>query len=92
MGDHTVILLGRGYIEEELKTERADLPEFLRKGLTFRLSSESFSRSIATRRPSFWSRLPTTSQIALKGQKGNVIVDAYAGVGTIAAGSVAAPK
>lgn len=85
MGDHTVILLGRGYIEEELKTERADLPEFLRKGLTFRLSSESFFQVNSAQAVKLLEQVTDYAQIALKGEKANVIVDAYAGVGTIAA-------
>lgn len=86
MGDTTLNVLGRGYIEEVLATERKDLPDLLQDGLTFRLSSESFFQ-VNSRQAVHLLEIVydfAKSVLVEKPEQDNVIFDAYAGVGSIA--------
>lgn len=84
MGDVTVNVAGRGYIEEVLKTNSEDLPEGLRKGLTFKLSAESFFQVNTRQSERMLETIAFMAKDALGARNDAVIVDAYAGVGTIA--------
>lgn len=84
MGDVTVNVAGRGYIEEVLKTNSHELPEVLRKGLTFKLSAESFFQVNTRQSERMLEEIAHMTMTALGSRTDAIIVDAYAGVGTIA--------
>lgn len=86
MGDATLNVLGRGYIEEVLKSGRHDLPKSMQQGLRFRLSSESFFQVNSEQSVKLLELVHDYAAEALGAASGSeaVIVDAYAGVGTIA--------
>jgi 23S rRNA (uracil1939-C5)-methyltransferase len=84
LGEHTLTLVGNGFIEEKLATTREDLPVRLREGLTFRLSPKSFFQVNSLQAVKLLELIALGAQKALAGVERPVIVDAYAGVGTIA--------
>lgn len=85
MGDTTLNVLGKDYIEEVLQTNRHDLPAVLQKGLTFRLSSESFFQVNSRQAVKLLEIVHDMAAQAVHGVHSHAtIVDAYAGVGTIA--------
>src|SRR4030095_14074542 len=79
LGEISVCVAGEDHIIETVAAEGADLPEQLRQGLKFRLSSHSFfqvnSRQIAPLLEEVRASVSGFHELA---------VDAYAGVGTIA--------
>lgn len=84
LGDSSLVLVGIEYVEEVLKSERADLPQKLRDGLKLRLSSASFFQVNSRQAVTLLEIVADMAQSALAGCNAPVIVDAYAGVGTIA--------
>lgn len=86
LGDKTACIAGQSYIEEILSTNKNDLPESLRRGIKFRLSPESFFQ-VNTKQA---IRLLEVIAAEVKNFVGHnlgreiVLLDAYAGVGTIA--------
>lgn len=79
LGDTTVCLAGDDHIVEKVFSTAPGMPRRLREGLEFRLSSTSFfqvnSSQIA----------PLLEEVtAAAGRANGVVLDAYAGVGTIA--------
>ncbi|HEY9870383.1 MAG TPA: 23S rRNA (uracil(1939)-C(5))-methyltransferase RlmD [Candidatus Obscuribacterales bacterium] len=79
LGETTVCLAGQDHIVEKVFSTAPGIPRRLREGLEFRLSSMSFfqvnSSQIA----------PLLEEVtAAVGQANGLVVDAYAGVGTIA--------
>lgn len=84
-GTATECLVGQEYLEEKLISQRADLPAQLRDGIRFRLSSTSFFQVNTAQAVTLLELLfDETSKAAaqLQGRK-PVIVDAFAGVGTM---------
>jgi len=84
LGDHTITLLGGGFIEERLATTNKALPARLQEGLTFRLSSKSFFQVNSLQAVKLLEVIALAAQECLSGVGKPRIVDAYAGVGTIA--------
>jgi 23S rRNA (uracil1939-C5)-methyltransferase len=88
LGDQTITLLGAQYITETLRLERTDFPQAVREGIDFRLSPTSFFQVNSAQASKM---LEVISDIVLKevstqtSRKASLIVDAYAGVGAIAA-------
>lgn len=88
LGDTTVCVAGSPYIEEVLKSDNANLPEKNRQGLHFRLSSTSFFQVNSDQA----TKLLESVSFALQNVANEIgtpvgdlhVVDAYAGVGTIA--------
>lgn len=88
LGDTTVCVAGSPYIEEVLRSDNADLPEKNREGLRYRLSSTSFFQVNSAQA----MRLLEAVSMGLHNIANTVglpvgdlnVVDAYAGVGTIA--------
>ncbi len=84
LGDESLVLVGVEFVEEKLQTKRADLPEKLRNGLKLRLSSSSFFQVNTSQAVSLLELVADMAKDALSGLAAPVIIDAYAGVGTIA--------
>jgi 23S rRNA (uracil1939-C5)-methyltransferase len=84
LGDVSLVLVGVEFVEEELKTTRTDLPQKLQDGLKLRLSSSSFFQVNSQQAVSLLEIVADMAKSALAGLNAPVIVDAYAGVGTIA--------
>ncbi len=84
LGEHTITLVGNGYIEEKLATKRSDLPQKLQDGLRFRLSSKSFFQVNSLQAVKLLEYIAAAAQEDLAASEKPVVVDAYAGVGTIA--------
>lgn len=84
LGEQTITLCGNGYIEEKISTDLAELPERLRDGLTFRLSSKSFFQVNSLQARKLLELIALGAKAGLENVERPVIVDAYAGVGTIA--------
>jgi 23S rRNA (uracil1939-C5)-methyltransferase len=83
LGNDSLVLIGTEYVEEELKSNRADMPQRLRDGLKLRLSSSSFFQVNSRQAVTLLEIVADMAQAALSGIAAPVIVDAYAGVGTI---------
>jgi len=84
LGDHTITLTGGGFIEERLATSNTSLPQILQKGLTFRLSSKSFFQVNSLQAVKLLEVIALSAQESLQNIDKAKIVDAYAGVGTMA--------
>ncbi len=88
LGDTTVCIAGDPYIEEVLQSDKATLPEKNRQGLHFRLSSTSFfqvnTQQAVTLLESVSNGLQNIADAIGTPVGGLDVVDAYAGVGTIA--------
>ncbi len=91
LGEQTLTIAGEGYIEETLSTNNPDFPAILQKGLRFQLSPDSFFQVntdqaikllelIAEEVKEF---IANRSSADYRTQKISLL-DAYAGVGTIA--------
>jgi 23S rRNA (uracil1939-C5)-methyltransferase len=83
LGDASLVLVGIEFVEEELKTKRTDLPQKLQDGLKLRLSSSSFFQVNSNQAVTLLEIVADMAISALAGLSAPVIVDAYAGVGTI---------
>ncbi len=83
LGDHSLVLVGVEFVEEVLKTTRTDLPKKLKQGLKLRLSSSSFFQVNTHQAVALLEIVADMAKSALSGMSAPVIVDAYAGVGTI---------
>jgi 23S rRNA (uracil1939-C5)-methyltransferase len=82
MGDETTCLAGVDHLEEILKSDRLDLPQRLRDGITYSLSPTSFFQVNTAQAV----RLFEVIYDAVKPDTNNspaLIVDAYAGVGAM---------
>ncbi|PWT99637.1 MAG: 23S rRNA (uracil(1939)-C(5))-methyltransferase RlmD [Candidatus Melainabacteria bacterium] len=88
LGEETVCITGKPYLEETLKTKRTDYPEELKTGLTFRLSSSSFFQVNTEQAVNIFECLSDFildfSSVAKVAPAEMVVLDAYAGVGAIA--------
>lgn len=85
LGNDTLTVLGADHIIETLRTSREDLPAKLREGLAFRLSSNSFFQVNTPQAVRLLEEVAKDAREALGEKQGQaLIVDAYAGVGTIA--------
>ncbi|MBS1999763.1 MAG: 23S rRNA (uracil(1939)-C(5))-methyltransferase RlmD, partial [Cyanobacteria bacterium SZAS LIN-2] len=84
LGDGSLVLIGIEYVEEVLKTKRTDLPQKLQDGLKLRLSSASFFQVNTGQAVTLLEIVADMAREALSQCSAPVIVDAYAGVGTIA--------
>lgn len=84
LGDDSLVLVGIEYVEEVLKTKRADMPQKLREGLKLRLSSSSFFQVNSVQAVALLEIVADMAKSALADCAAPVVVDAYAGVGTIA--------
>jgi 23S rRNA (uracil1939-C5)-methyltransferase len=84
LGDKNMIVLGNGFIEEHLASDHPDLPARLHQGLNFRLSTKSFFQVNSLQAVKLLEQIALAAQEALAGLEHAVVVDAYAGVGTIA--------
>ncbi len=88
MGDKTIGLSGKLYIVEHLSTTDSQLPQELHKGLDFQLSPTSFFQ---VNSPQLVHLLELVSHSVLdyqnkkaKPEEKPILIDAYAGVGTMA--------
>ncbi len=83
MGAKTICLAGDDYLEEILRTDRGDLPEKLRAGITYRLSPTSFFQVNTEQATRLFEEVydAVTEHATVKPK---LIVDAYAGVGAMA--------
>lgn len=97
LGEHTICLAGQPFIEEVLRTQKADFPDILKTGLKFQLSPASFfqvntnqaltllelvAEEVKTYLLEKFSHSHNKSSAK---QNNNItLLDAYAGVGTIA--------
>lgn len=84
LGDKNMIVLGNGFIEEHLASDHPDLPARLHQGLNFRLSTKSFFQVNSLQAVKLLELVALAAKEALAGVEHAVVVDAYAGVGTIA--------
>lgn len=84
LGEETICLAGKNYIEEELKTNRPDLPALLRSGLRFRLSPTSFFQVNTQQAITILEQVADAvlNETNALGRK-PLLIDAYAGVGAI---------
>lgn len=89
LGEEIICLSGESFIEEVLRTDRDEFPDILREGLTFRLSPLSFFQ-VNTSQAQILLELIADQvrqyieQSELKEKADITLLDAYAGVGTIA--------
>lgn len=81
LGETTICLAGEPYITEELKSERSEMPELLRRGIKFRLSPASFFQ-VNTQQAGYLLEAVADALVDL-GRKPKLLIDAYAGVGTM---------
>ncbi|MBI4532338.1 MAG: 23S rRNA (uracil(1939)-C(5))-methyltransferase RlmD [Candidatus Melainabacteria bacterium] len=79
LGNTTICLDGQDYIVETLRTDRTDLPASLQQGLTFRISPASFFQVNPSQAVCLLETL-----LDVIPDKVNLLVDAFAGVGTMA--------
>jgi len=84
LGEQTICLSGKDFVEETLKTSREDYPALLREGLHFRLSPTSFFQVNTMQAVTLLDQIYDRVKEAVAGVEKPVIVDAFAGVGTIA--------
>ena len=84
LGDTTICVAGVDYIEELLATTRDDYPEPLKQGLKFRLSSSSFFQINTAQAVGLLEVVYDQAASILAGVEKPVIIDAFAGVGTMA--------
>jgi 23S rRNA (uracil1939-C5)-methyltransferase len=84
LGDVTLCLAGDPYIEEVLSSDHDGFPELLKKGITFRLSSSSFFQVNTRQAVRLLEVIYEQASELLKDVEKPVIVDAFAGVGTMA--------
>ena len=94
LADETVCLAGQSYIEEVLRTEKADYPTILKQGLKFQLSPTSFFQINTSQAVTLLEIITAEIRNYLKqnnlvpGKKEPdneiTLLDAYAGVGSIA--------
>jgi len=84
LGDVTELIAGRDSIDEVLQTSNPNLPSRLQKGLTFTLSATSFFQVNTEQAVKLLeiAYLEAFDEIGA-GEKLDVVVDAYAGVGAI---------
>jgi 23S rRNA (uracil1939-C5)-methyltransferase len=88
LGNETICLTGKPYVEERLKASRADAPARLQQGLVFRLSADSFFQINTSQAVKLFERLrDIIDQFCHDTKitpKSITLIDAYAGVGAIA--------
>jgi 23S rRNA (uracil1939-C5)-methyltransferase len=84
LGDQTFCLSGVPRIEEVLKSPRQDYPELLQGGIEFSLSSTSFFQVNTEQAVRLLESVYDSARDALSAVEKPVIVDAFAGVGTMA--------
>jgi 23S rRNA (uracil1939-C5)-methyltransferase len=81
-GDNTELLLGQAYLNETLVSKHPAASDKLKEGITFKLSSTSFFQVNSNQAITLLDEiLQATIEI---NSSPNLILDAYAGVGTIA--------
>jgi 23S rRNA (uracil1939-C5)-methyltransferase len=84
-GEETICLRGTPEIEEVLQTQRSDRPEKLKEGIKFRLSTQSFFQINTEQAVNLFDEVyDQTAAIAEQLQRPLQVIDAYAGVGSIA--------
>ncbi len=84
LGDITEVIAGANSIDEVLKTANKQLPERLQSGLTFKLSPTSFFQDNTEQAARLLELVYLEAYSLLpSGEKLNLVVDAYAGVGAI---------
>lgn len=85
MGDTTQLIAGVDHVVEELRSQLADAPEKLKDGLSFRLSSQSFFQVNSAQAARLLDLvLQAVLDESERLQRQPRLIDAYAGVGTIA--------
>lgn len=85
MGDTTRLVAGADYVLEELHSRLEDAPQNVKGGLQFRLSSQSFFQVNSGQAGKLLDVvLNAVRDSAARRQRAPQVVDAYAGVGTIA--------
>ncbi len=84
LGEQTICLAGKNFVEETLKSPRDDYPDLLRRGVTFRLSSTSFFQVNSQQAVTLLEQVYDQVKQAIAHVEQPVIVDAFAGVGTFA--------
>ena len=85
LGNDTLTVLGADHIIETLRTKMTDMPDKLQQGLVFRLSPNSFFQVNTPQAVTLLEEVAKGAREALGDKQGQaLIVDAYAGVGTIA--------
>lgn len=84
LGSMTFPLLGKDYIVETLKTSRDNYPDLLRNGIEFRLSPTSFFQVNTVQAVRLLEVVFDEARNLLHGIEKPVIIDAFAGVGTMA--------
>jgi 23S rRNA (uracil1939-C5)-methyltransferase len=84
LGDITTVIAGSDSIDEVLKTSLKQLPERLHSGLSFKLSPTSFFQVNTEQAARLLEIVYLEAYSHLQsGEKLNLVVDAYAGVGAI---------
>ncbi len=86
----TVCVAGSGHLLETVKSSRGDYPQLLKSGITFRLSAGSFFQVHADQCVRLLETVADAVLVELPGafadgRHGLLLVDAYAGVGAVAA-------
>jgi 23S rRNA (uracil1939-C5)-methyltransferase len=88
LGDETVCLTGKAYIEEQLKSARVEAAAELQRGVRFQLSSESFFQINSAQAVKLFDQLSErVDEFRRKPENCKTeitLIDAYAGVGAIA--------
>ena len=87
LGDKTVCLSGQDFIVEKLQSTHANAPDLLKSGLEFKLSPASFFQVNSAQAVALMDLVLDAVLLQsanLEGGKVPLIVDAYAGVATIA--------
>lgn len=84
LGPVTFPLVGKDFIVETLKSGRDNYPELLSKGIDFRLSSTSFFQVNTIQAVRLLEVVFDEARNLLHGVERPVIIDAFAGVGTMA--------
>jgi len=86
LGEQTACLAGQPFIEEILRTQKPDFPEILKEGLKFQLSPASFFQVNTEQALTLLELVAQEVKTFLEAtpNKNITLLDAYAGVGTIA--------
>ncbi len=84
MGDETVCVAGKPQIEETLRSRLTDVNPALKEGLRFELSPDSFFQVNTEQAGLMLDEVYTQIEILAGGVRQPTLIDAYAGVGSIA--------
>ncbi|MBX9693449.1 MAG: 23S rRNA (uracil(1939)-C(5))-methyltransferase RlmD [Cyanobacteria bacterium] len=84
MGDETVCVAGEPQIVETLRSSLSDVPPALKDGLSFELSPDSFFQVNTSQAGLMLDEVYTQINARTGGARQATLVDAYAGVGSIA--------